>query len=258
MFVRYGYSTEIGRKKTNQDALLIQKAKTFKGDVALAVVCDGMGGLKKGELASAQVIRSFEKWFKESFPRLLKSGISSEKIFSEWNGIVQRENTLLDDYGKEYGISIGTTVTAVLVAENQYFIINVGDSRIYMVTDTNLRLLTKDQTLVMRLAERGEIKYSEIETDRRRSILLQCVGATNTVTPDCYTGDIDCPTVFLACSDGFRHLISEQEILRGLVPSKQNSDDSLNTNLAKMSSLVLERGEKDNVTGVALHVQIEG
>lgn len=258
MFIRYGYSTEIGRKKTNQDSLLVQKAKTPKGDVALAVVCDGMGGLKKGELASAQVIRSFEKWFRESFPLILKSGIDSEKIFSEWNEIVQRENALLDAYGKENGISIGTTVTAVLVAENQYFIINVGDSRIYLVTDTKLRLLTRDQTLVMRLAERGEIKYSEIETDRRRSILLQCVGATNTVEPDCYTGDIDCTTVFLACSDGFRHLVTEREMLEALQPSLQNTDESLNKNLARLSSTVLKRGEKDNITGVALHVQIEG
>ena len=258
MLIRYGYSTEIGRKQTNQDALLIQKAKTPKGDVALAVVCDGMGGLKKGELASAQVIRSFEKWFRESFPLILKSGITSEKIFSEWNEIVQKENEVLDTYGRENGISIGTTVTAVLAAENQYYIINVGDSRIYSVTDTKMRLLTKDQSLVMRLAERGEIKYSEIETDRRRSILLQCVGATNTVQPDCYTGDINCPTVFLACSDGFRHLISEREILGKLQPSLQNTEDSLNNTLARLSSSVLQRGEKDNITAVALHVQIEG
>lgn len=258
MLIRYGYSTEIGRKQTNQDSLLVQRAKTPKGDVALAVVCDGMGGLKKGELASAQVIRCFERWFRESFPLLLKRGLSSEKVFSGWNEIVQKENMVLDNYGRRNGISIGTTVTAVLVAENQYFIINVGDSRIYSVTDTRMRLLTKDQTLVMRLAERGEIKYSEIETDRRRSILLQCVGATDKVMPDCYSGQIDCPTVFLACSDGFRHLISTEEILSVLQPSQQNTEESLNINLARLSSSVLNRGEKDNITAVALHVRIEG
>lgn len=61
---KYGYCSEVGIKKSvNQDSLCIKNARLNNHDVLMAVVCDGMGGLSKGELASASVIRAFSKWF---------------------------------------------------------------------------------------------------------------------------------------------------------------------------------------------------
>ena len=67
--------SDVGIKKnTNQDSLLIKVAQTNLGRVCLCVVCDGMGGLAKGELASATVVRVFEKWFEERLPYLIAQG----------------------------------------------------------------------------------------------------------------------------------------------------------------------------------------
>ena len=69
------YNTDKGiRKLTNQDALLMKVSNTPNGRVGLFVVCDGMGGLEQGELASATVIRGLDKWYEEEFEGLLKIG----------------------------------------------------------------------------------------------------------------------------------------------------------------------------------------
>ena len=75
------YHTDVGiKKKTNQDALLLKTAQTAKGEVGLFVVCDGMGGLSHGELASATVIRGMAEWFDAEMPRLVLSETFEDEI----------------------------------------------------------------------------------------------------------------------------------------------------------------------------------
>ena len=74
-------NSDIGIKKsTNQDSLLIKVAQTNLGRVCLGLVCDGMGGLSNGELASATVVRAFESWFEYSLPEMLKRGFTKEEL----------------------------------------------------------------------------------------------------------------------------------------------------------------------------------
>lgn len=80
---------------------------------------------------------------------------------------------------------VGTTVTALLLTESRYYIINVGDTRAYEITD-RVKLLTKDQTVVEREVDLGNITPEEAEFDSRRSVLLQCVGASDDVYPDMF------------------------------------------------------------------------
>ena len=64
--------TDVGiRKETNQDSMCVKQAETEKGQILLAIICDGMGGLEKGEVASATVINAFSAWFEEELPIIL-------------------------------------------------------------------------------------------------------------------------------------------------------------------------------------------
>src|SRR5699024_5044665 len=101
--------------------------------MAFAVLCDGMGGLDKGEVASASVLRAFDKWVRESLPSLCNLPLEDHVIRSEWEKIIQEQNELLHRYGARVGVSLGTTVVAMLVTETRIFILNVGDSRAYML-----------------------------------------------------------------------------------------------------------------------------
>lgn len=137
-------------KETNQDSLLVKCFSTCKGDMAFAVLCDGMGGLSKGELASATVVRAFDRWSDEQLPELCKSSnpdIDSLILERQWDEVIQQQNEKIKAYGKAHAVNMGTTVVALLVTQKAYYIINVGDSRIYSLSD-HIERLTTDQTYV--------------------------------------------------------------------------------------------------------------
>ena len=154
------YNTDIGiRKSTNQDSVAIRIMDTPDGQVAFAIVCDGMGGLAKGELASKEVITSFCRWFDEEFVSQIADGsFSALRLRDDWNGIIQTENRLLGIYGSDNNIMLGTTVSAILMYKEDFFIVHVGDSRVYELSN-DVRILTKDQTFVAREIAAGRMIF---------------------------------------------------------------------------------------------------
>lgn len=246
--------TDVGiKKETNQDSLLIKTANTSIGKVAFAVICDGMGGLAKGEVASATVITVFKNWFSNDLPNLISNGLTDEKIKMQWTSIIKNQNRLIMDYGKSNGINLGTTVCAILITPNRYYCLNVGDSRCYEISDS-LKQITKDQTLVQREYEAGRLTFEELKTDPRRSVLLQCVGSSKDVNPDYYFGQPTANGVYVLCSDGFRHKITEEEMYSLLRADCLVDRDSMNKNISTLIETNKQRGETDNITALALRV----
>lgn len=153
-------------KKTNQDSYCIFTANSKKyGNILFAVVCDGMGGLEKGELASATVVKRFSNWFEKTFPILINNISPNFGIIkSEWDKILKRLNSDIGNYGLSNNISLGTTIVATLCVQNEMYVANVGDSRVYKVTDKVTRL-TNDQSLVAREISAGTLSIEDEETD---------------------------------------------------------------------------------------------
>lgn len=240
--------TDIGNvKKTNQDSVCVKIADYEKhGQVAMAVICDGMGGLDKGELASATVIRAFAYWFENSLPKMIVK-YSWKELSSEWEKMIKEQNYRIDQYGKQIDVSLGTTVTAMLIIDGKYLVAHVGDSRVYEIRNS-MSQLTEDQTFVAREIKRGNMTPEQASRDPRRNMLLQCVGASRTVAPQMLTGNVKDNTVFMFCSDGFRHVISEQEIFNGFNPDALTGIDVMERNCKRMIDLVKSRKERDNIT----------
>ena len=247
------YNTDIGiRKSTNQDSVALRIIDTPEGQVAFAIVCDGMGGLAKGELASKEVITSFCRWFDEEFTtQVLEGSFTALRLRDDWNSIIQTENRLLGIYGSDNNIMLGTTVSAMLMFKDEFYIVHVGDSRVYELTDS-VRILTKDQTFVAREIAAGRMTPEEAKVDPRRSVLLQCVGASATVVPDFLKGKIQRNAVYFVCSDGFRHQISDQEIIEKLGPKNSNNMEELKYGCVYLTELVKNRKETDNITVAAI------
>ena len=243
------FNTDIGIKKyTNQDSLAIRIINSPKGQIAFGIVCDGMGGLAKGELASKEVINAFTKWFDETFiSEILEDTFTPESLRKDWNNIIQTENRLLGMYGADINIMLGTTVSAILMYEDEFYIVHVGDSRVYEMKDT-IRILTKDQTFVAREIAAGRMTPEEAKTDPRRSVLLQCVGASAEVKPDFLKGKLQRNATYLICSDGFRHQISAQEIMEKLGPQAIKSDEDMKYGCVYLTEIVKNRREADNIT----------
>ena len=170
--------TDVGiSKKTNQDSVLIKHASTDVGEVLMAVICDGMGGLSKGELASATVIREFSKWFDEELPYELEN-LDMQIIGAKWALLLKELNTKILDYSQSIGgDGVGTTFSGILFVDDKYVIAHVGDTRVYHI-GASLSQLTTDQTFIAREICRGTMTLEQAKTDKRRNMLLQCVGAS--------------------------------------------------------------------------------
>lgn len=240
--------TDIGiRKSTNQDSALVMEAETDIGNVLLTVICDGMGGLAKGEVASSAVIQEFSQWFENQLPEILSIGDPTDRIFSSWEKISFACNDKIAQYGKRQGVSMGTTLAAMLIANGKYFIINIGDSRVYALSD-QVYLLTKDQTFVQREIDMGRMTYEEAMHSPQRNVLLQCIGASNFIEPDFYTGAVSPNQVFMICSDGFRHLISDAEIYDNMNPYVLTDEKTMFDRCVYLTELNKSRMERDNIT----------
>lgn len=244
--------TDVGIKKsTNQDSVYVEIADTDLGEVILAVVCDGMGGLAKGEVASAVLIRDFAGWFHRQFPAMLYEGIQADILRESWTEVILRANTRIAAYGREQGVSLGTTVVAALLVNGVYYIINVGDSRTYLISDSMLQL-TRDQTVVQREVEMGRMTPEQARVSPQRNVLLQCVGASGTISPDFYVGEYKNDQVFMLCSDGFRHVISPEEFYERLNPTQMRTEQSMQENAVYFTELNKARNESDNISVVLI------
>lgn len=243
------YHTDVGiSKKTNQDSLAIKIVNTKDGVVAFGIVCDGMGGLSKGELASKEVIMSFCNWFDNQFVDSVENGTFDEnQLVTQWNDIVQSENKRLGAFGEENHLMLGTTLSAMLMYKEQYYIVHVGDSRIYELANT-VTQLTNDQTFIAREIAAGRMTEEQAKTDPRRSVLLQCVGASQIVEPEFTKGTIQRNAVYMLCSDGFRHQISNEEIMEKIGPAASTDEEKMKFGAIYLTELVKNRKESDNIS----------
>lgn len=244
------YHTDIGiKKKTNQDSLLLKGAIKDSDEILLAVLCDGMGGMAKGELASATVIRAFAEWFETTYmPKV--SIWSDEEINSQWKTLLEQVNVALIRHGEEERIQLGTTVTACLFFSNgKYLAVHVGDTRIYQLNQ-NVTQLTEDHTFIAREIKRGNMTPEQAATDSRRNVLLQCIGVNKFFEPQYFGGFFEAGDSVLLCSDGFRHEVLEQEMYSELRNLK--NEQMMKQKLVKLVELNKQRQETDNITAILI------
>ena len=242
------FHTDVGiKKKTNQDSLLLYQAQTEIGNVLLAVICDGMGGLAKGEVASVCMIQAFSQWFYTQLPPMLSAGLQPEALRTSWEQLVSVVNQKITNYSITNHVSMGTTCVALLIVNNTYYIMNIGDSRIYLISD-NIYQLTKDQTYVQQEMDAGRMTYEQSLRDPQRNVLLQCVGASPVIEPDFFMGDVQINQCYMLCCDGFRHVISPQEMFQYLNPAVSTDADTMTKYLQYLTELNKQRNETDNIT----------
>ena len=229
--------------------MIVMQAETERGQVLLASVCDGMGGLAKGEVASAAMVRELEKWFDNELPGLLSEGFSEEMLWQQWKRLIEDTNEKISDYGRAHHTALGTTCVVLLLIDHDYYILNVGDSRIYLLAD-NIYQLTKDQTYVQREMDEGRMTYEQSLIDPQRSVLLQCIGASRFVEPAFHHGQFAPGTVFMLCCDGFRHVIMPGEFYQAFRPDQMTNPDIMRNRIEDLIRLNIQRNEDDNISAI--------
>lgn len=241
------YHTDIGiKKKSNQDSILLNGIEIEEQEVLLAVLCDGMGGMSKGELASATVVRAYAEWFQKIYAN--EADLQDiDKIKAQWNALIKECNDKLIAYGRESGQQLGTTATAVLIwSDGKYLVGHIGDTRVYYLTE-EIYQITEDHTFVAREIKRGTMTKQQAATDSRRNVLLQCVGVNESFEIQFCEGNISKGEAFVVCSDGFRHEVTDNEILCRLRPSKLYQE-KIKEKLVELVELNKQRRESDNIS----------
>ena len=244
--------TETGNvKKVNQDSILVRKAVAKGEEIVFAAVCDGMGGLKNGELASAEVTEALSGWFMSELPFIVSAGLTKKSLTKSLNTVILSQDEKIEYFSEKYG-DCGTTLAGVLLCGGRFLTVNVGDSRVYKISEDGIDLLTHDQTVVQRMLDNGEIQPAEAENHKMRSVLLQCIGVEGDVVPVYTDGTYEEGDIFVICSDGFRHKISGEEIMEYFLPYEMKNEKTMKKAAKEAVDENMRRRERDNISVVVI------
>lgn len=236
--------TDIGAvRKENQDAY---QCLQVTQDVSLCVVCDGMGGALAGNVASQLAIDSFfnaaknhslDQWIADP------AGLLNHAAEQANQAVFHRATTDPECRG------MGTTLVAALVIGLTAHIINIGDSRGYVVHADGLHRITRDHSLVEDLVAQGKLTPDEARCHPQKNFITRAVGAEPVLRADTYKQEVSAGERILLCSDGLINVVSDQEILYEVVhggPEKHCCD--------RLLDIAITRGAPDNVTVVLVQL----
>lgn len=244
-------NSDVGRvKKVNQDAVALKHVRLEGNDIVFAILCDGMGGFEQGELASTSVVMAYVNWFENSFLNQIDK-MHEGLICAEWDSLMNKMNGVLYEYGINQGIKLGTTLTTLLLWNNRYYIYNVGDGRVYELTDRIVQL-TKDHSWVAREVEEGRMTPEQAKVDKRKNRILRCVGGAPKTNGDFYVGKVQSNIVYMMCCDGVRNRVSDEELLYFFHPSCMTESGTMGNNIKYIFELNKLREENDNMSVIMI------
>ena len=235
MQIIIGGHSDIGASRpTNQDSLFIKLADYDKSQICIGVVCDGVGGLQDGELASVVSTLFIRSWFDRMLREPCKDTEHLQQGLLDYMYRVNQEITL---YSRKHNISTGTTVSVIIILGKRFFIVHIGDSRIYKV-DSGVYQLTVDHTTTQ-LRNRDGVMVP-------KKLLTQCVGYRDELSIFCSDGWVKKDEVYLLCSDGFYDKMQESEIIAKV--KKINAKTNIDAVAQGLISHIIKCKENDNVS----------
>lgn len=229
-------------RQQNQDFYRIEQ---LDRNTLLAVVCDGMGGAKSGNIASTLASDVFVHSVSASW----KPGMEHREVEELLRNAVKLANFTVYDQAMEFVdfAGMGTTLVAVLVQGKTATVVNVGDSRLYCVNPHGIRQITQDHSLVQMMVDRGELTPQEAKSYPGKNMITRAVGTETAVQCDLFRLQLDLGDNLLLCTDGLSNLLDEQEILFEIVYEQDRQRCC-----QRLLEIALNRGAPDNVTCVLL------
>lgn len=233
--VSYGLTHKGLVRKANQDSFVIEQS----ADKTLAVVCDGIGGNKAGEVASAVASKDLQMIFAAQSKKANSKKWLLETI-DEVNSAVYRLSNTKEEYK-----GMGTTLVGALVCDKSTYVVNVGDSRCYILTEKDeLLQVTEDHTLINYLVKTRGISSELASKMVGKNVIARAIGIGNLVEADTFEvlNDYKC---LLLCSDGLHGYVQQDAIQQVLI-----SDMSAEEKCSALIKLANDAGGFDNVTVV--------
>jgi len=234
---------------TNSGKVRRQNQDVFKvlfdeeRNVAVLVVCDGMGGARAGNIASALAAEAFMHQMGKYVEDLeVHSDVAmkmADAVLAANKAVY--EKSLRDD---EYA-GMGTTLAAAISTAEGEVVVNIGDSRVYHVTTSGIIQITKDHSVVEDMVLRGDLTRSEARWHPNKNLITRALGTSIDEEPDVFFLNLNQGEYILLCSDGLSNVVLDSEILFELQRS-----GTVRECCEKLVEMALSRGAPDNVTAV--------
>ncbi len=228
-------------RESNQDAYAVGE---FPDEVAWAVVCDGMGGVAGGNIASSLAVKVISDKINASY----RENMRPASIKNMLDSAVVAANIEVYDmaYSKAELQGMGTTVVCVVVKDDCAYIAHAGDSRVYVYDGEKLTQVTTDHSVVQNLIDQGKITKEEAEHHPNKNLITRALGVEKNI-------DIDFDEVYLAdnetliiCTDGLSNYVSDDEMINEV------SDGRYYAFADRLVKRANDNGGGDNVTVVAI------
>ncbi len=238
-------ASDVGRYRVNnEDSVLVDER------LSIVVLADGMGGHNAGEVASelatTSIMQKLSAWIEKSKSQTIARGLKKaiDRFINEANEIIYRDS--LANFDRS---GMGTTVVVGVFRERKLTIAHVGDSRVYLLRQGRLSLLTKDHSKLQEQIDNGLITLELAAVSKNRNLLTRAVGTSFHVDPECCQIQLEINDRILICSDGLTDMLPDSVIKDILT-----KDEPLSDLCAHFIQSANQSGGKDNISVVLCFV----
>ncbi|MDO4174893.1 MAG: Stp1/IreP family PP2C-type Ser/Thr phosphatase [Eubacteriales bacterium] len=234
--------------KTDKGLVRANNQDTFRIDIqenglGFLVLCDGMGGARAGNIASAQAAEQFMKHIKTAEPSQSDRDTLGE-IVEQAVKLANQEVFTMSQSSPEYN-GMGTTLVGGICADNRVILANVGDSRAYLLDGARIAQMTADHSLVAEMVRSGRLTTKDAKTYPGRNLITRAIGVDSEVEADLYEIILQEGQSLLLCSDGLSGMVTDGEIA-AIVAQSASQEEACD----QLISRACEAGGNDNVTVV--------
>jgi len=236
--------SDVGMIRAGNEDSFFAEANEKRG---LFIVADGMGGHAAGEVASEMAVQIISRELAGITE--INNGDNAaavkvaEAVKKANSKIYERTITEVDKQG------MGTTASVLILTGSRYLIGQVGDSRVYLLRDGKLRQLTKDHSYEQRQVDAGFLTPEQARYHPYSNVITRCVGASDSVEPDTYNGDVKTGDVYLVASDGLTGMVDDRR-LQQLLFSRATPGRVVDALISEANG----RGGLDNITAIVVQV----
>ncbi len=241
--IQVGFKSDMGRvRSNNEDAIFILPEQR------IYIVADGVGGHNSGELASRTAVSGIAEYVR-AHPLAEDAGDETRRDYfalclSEVNRkIYQMARGGTDNAG------MATTTVLAQITDRKAYVVNVGDSRAYLLRDGRCMQVTVDHTFVNELLREGTITEEEAEVHPKRNMITRALGGEDRICPDFFQFEVFKDDLIILCSDGLYSEVPKEEMVRLALASE--SMRSLASDLAEAAN---QNGGHDNISVVCIRI----
>lgn len=241
--------TDIGKARDHNEDSVASDA-----DLGLAVLADGMGGYRAGEVASSLAVSMLMDEIRSGLEGLRPGQIDEETGFSKETLLIkkaiEKANAAIHQQAERQPQchGMGTTLVAGMFYDDRVTVAHVGDSRLYRVRDDEIQQLTVDHSLLQELIDKGFYTAEEARHSLNRNLVTRAIGIDSTVKPDLIEEAVLPGDIYLFCSDGLSDELEEQELLLTLSRYSGNLEKAAET----LVQTANEKGGNDNISVIVV------